>query len=70
MPCNHAVLLPHTCANKTELAAAVRGLIQVHKVHIHGVPWDLSIELSVELEQGFLKATQTVDPHFGRRERV
>ena len=35
---HHAVLLAHPGADEAELAAAMRGLVQVHKVHIDAVP--------------------------------
>ena len=63
---DHSVLLTHTRADEAELAAAVRGLVQVHEVHVDAVPRQGGIELSVELQQRFVEDCQAVDPHFGR----
>ena len=65
---DHAVLLAHTGADETELAAAVRGLVQVHKVHIDAVPRQRGIVLRMELQQRLVEDGQAVDPHFCRRE--
>ncbi len=46
---HHAVLLAHTGADEAELAAAMRGLVQVHKVHIDAVPGQRGIVLRMEL---------------------
>ena len=67
---NHAVLLAHARADKAELAAAVRGLIQVHKVHIDAVPRQRRVVLRVELQQRLIEDSQAVNPHFGRRKGV
>ncbi|CCJ96374.1 hypothetical protein BN131_4047 [Cronobacter malonaticus 681] len=65
---HHAMLQTHTRADEAELAAAVRGLVQVHKVHIDAAPRDLRVELGMELQQRFIKDGKTVDPHLRRRE--
>ncbi len=44
------VLLAHPRADKTELAAAVRSLVQVHKVHIDAVPRQGGVKLGMELQ--------------------
>ncbi|SQI85423.1 Uncharacterised protein [Klebsiella oxytoca] len=62
----HAVLLTHPRADEAELAAAVGGLIQVHKVHIDTVPRQRRVELSMELHQRFIQDREAVDPHFRR----
>ena len=45
-------------------------LVEVHKVHVNGVPWNLCIILGVEVEEGLLQSLKTFDPHLGRREGV
>lgn len=47
---DHGMLLTHTCADEAELTTAVRGLVQVHKVHINAVPRQGGVELGVELK--------------------
>ncbi|CAH0308448.1 hypothetical protein SRABI106_03970 [Rahnella aquatilis] len=64
----HGVLLTHTGTDEAEFTATVRGLVQVHEVHVHGFPWDFSIELRMELHQRLMQDAQPGNPHFGRRE--
>ena len=61
-----AVLLAHARADKAEFAAAVRGLVEVHKVHINAVPWQGGVELGMELQQRLVEKRQAVNPHFRR----
>ena len=49
------IVLAHARADETELAATVRGLVEVHEVHVHAVPRNLSIELGMELHEGFVQ---------------
>ena len=63
---HHAVLLTHAGADEAELAAAVRGLVQVHKVHIDAVPRQGRVELGMELHQRFVEDREAVNPHFRR----
>ncbi|MNY30785.1 hypothetical protein D3C86_1649120 [compost metagenome] len=67
---HYRVLLAHTRTDKTKLAAAVRGLVQVHKVHVDAIPWQGRVKLGMELQQRFIEDGQAVNPHFGRREGV
>ena len=46
---DHTVRQAHARADKAEFAAAVRSLVQVHKVHIHAVPRNFRVELGMEL---------------------
>ena len=43
-------------------------LVEVHEIHIDGRPGDVSIELGVQVEQGFMEDAQSADPHFCRGE--
>jgi hypothetical protein len=54
----------------SELDVAVSALVEVHEVHIHGLPGNFCIILSVEVEQGLLEILQTLNPHLGGRECV
>ena len=56
----------HTGTDVSEFAVAVSRLVQVHKVHIHGIPRYLFVELSVEVKQRLFQLLQTVYPHFSR----
>ena len=60
----------HAGADVTELDVAVSTLVQVHEVHVHGVPRNLGIVLGVEVEKRFLQSLQTLDPHLGGGESV
>ncbi len=57
-------------ADVAEFAAAVRGLVEVHEVHVDVVPWDIAVELGVEVGERLAEDLQAFDPHFRRRERV
>ena len=45
------MVLAETRKDVAELAVAMRALVQVHKVHIHGLPRYLSIVLRVQMQQ-------------------
>ena len=44
----------HACADVSELAVAVCRLVEVHEIHIHRIPRNLAVVLSVEVEQGLV----------------
>ena len=67
---DHFAADAHSGADVAEFTVAVGGLVQVHEVHVHRVPRNFLVELSVEVEQGFLQLLQAMDPHLGRRECV
>ncbi len=60
----------HAGADVSELTVAVGTLVKVHEVHVHCVPRYFGIILGVEVEQGFGKNLESVDPHLGWREGV
>ena len=45
----------HPGANKAELAVAVCGLVEIHKVHIDTRPGQVSVELRMEVKEWFLQ---------------
>ena len=45
-------------------------LVQVHEIHVDLAPWQIFVELSMELQQWFVQLCQRWDPHFGWREGV
>ena len=67
---DHLAADAHAGADVTEFTVAMGRLVQVHEVHVHRVPRNFLVELSVEVEQGFLQLLQAMDPHLGRRECV
>ena len=60
----------HTCANVAEFTVAMSALVEVHEVHVHGIPRNFGIILSVEVEHGLVELLQTVNPHLCGRESV
>ena len=60
----------HACADVSELAVAVCRLVEVHEIHIHRIPRNLAVVLSVEVEQGLVELLQAVNPHLGGAECV
>jgi hypothetical protein len=53
-----------------ELAVAVRGLVEVHEVHVDGRPRQRLVGLGVQVQQRLAERLQAADPHLGRGERV
>ena len=45
-------------------------LIQVHEVHVHGVPRNLLVVLGMEVQKRLAESLEAPDPHLGRRESV
>ncbi len=60
----------HPGHHMSEFPVSVRTLVEVHEIHIHGVPGNLFIELRMEMQQRLVKRLQSMDPHFGRGESV
>ena len=60
----------HSGHYKTKLAISVSTLIQVHKVHVDTFPWNIPIELSVQMKQRFLQYFKATNPHFSWRESM
>ncbi len=56
--------------DKSVLPIPVRRLIQVHKIHIDGIPGDIAVELCVQVQKGLLIFQKTTNPHLGGRKRV
>ena len=50
-PHNNFPVQLHPGPDKPEFAICVRGLIQVHEIHINGGPWQAAIVLSVEMRK-------------------
>ncbi len=53
-----------------ELTVAVRGLVQVHEVHVDGLPRNLLVVLGGQLQQRLGQHFETADPHLSRGEGV
>jgi hypothetical protein len=53
-----------------ELPVAVRGLVEVHEVHVDAGPGQRHVGLGVQVQQRLAQRGQPGDPHLGRRERV
>ena len=53
-----------------ELAVTVGRLVQVHEVHVDGLPGDFDMVLRIQLEKGLPQLLQSTDPHLGRAEGV
>ena len=54
----------------TELTVAVGGLVQVHEVHVDGLPRDFLVVLGGQLQQRLGQHFEAADPHLGRGEGV
>ena len=53
-----------------ELAVTVRGLVEVHEVHVDLAPRQIAVELRVEVQKGLAEGLEAGDPHLGRTEGV
>ena len=67
---NHFATDTHAGADMSELAVAVSRLVKVHEIHVHRIPWNLLVELGMQVEQRLFQLLQAVYPHFCGRERV
>ena len=52
------------------LAVSVGRLVQVHEIHVNGLPRQVAIELGVEVKKGLLERSEAADPHLRGREGV
>ena len=57
-------------ADEAMLAVAVRGLIEVHEIHVDLIVGNFAVVLGCKVQPRLLQKVETVDPHFRRRERV
>src|SRR5450756_1137594 len=53
-----------------KLSVAVGGLIEIHEVHVDQAPWEIAVELRMEMEEWLREGLKSGDPHSGRREGV
>ncbi len=56
--------------HEAELTVAVRGLVQVHEVHVDLGPRERLVDLRVQVQHRLAQCVETGDPHLGRAERV
>jgi hypothetical protein len=48
---NHLACQAQASGDKPELAIAMSRLIQIHEVHVYGRPWQIAIELRVQVQK-------------------
>ena len=60
----------HSGLHEGELPVAVRGLVQVHEVHVDLGPRKIAVVLRVEVQERPLEGSEPRDPHLRRGERV
>ena len=63
VPYYYLTVFTHTGYNVAEFTVTVSRLVQVHEVHIHGIPRNFFVELNMEVQQRLLQFLQTVNPH-------
>ncbi len=70
LPVSHDDLALHTetAEDMTVFSVAMGRLVLIHKVHVYGVVWNLTVELCMEMKQGFAVFLQSQNPGFCRRE--
>ena len=57
---------PQARVDEARLAVAVRGLVQVHEVHVDRAPRQVAIELRVQMQERLLQRIQPANPHLRR----
>ena len=67
---NDLARLAETGADVAELTVTMCRLIEVHEVHVHGIPRNLLVVLGVEVQHRLVELLQAMNPHLGRREGV
>ena len=60
----------HAAAYMSELAVTVGRLVQIHEIHVHGVPRNLAVILRVKMKQRLPELLESVYPHLSGREGV
>ena len=45
-------------------------LVQIHEIHVDGIPREIAIELRVQMEEGLAQGGEATDPHLRGREGV
>jgi hypothetical protein len=56
---------PQSAHDEAVLAVAMRGLIQVHEIHVNGRPGDVLVELRVQVADRFVELLRSLT---GRRQ--
>jgi carbon starvation protein len=54
----------------SRLAVAVGSLVEIHEIHVDVAPWQIAIELRVQVQKRLFKQREPADPHLGGRESV
>ena len=67
---NHLAAHIHAGADMTELAVAVSRLVEIHEIHVHGIPGYLGVILCVKVKKRLAELLQSVNPHLCGREGV
>src|SRR5262245_9505441 len=70
VPHNNLPIESHSAHDESVFTVAVRGLIQIHEIHVNGGPGYIAMMLGVQMEQRLSEKFEAVDPHFGRRKRM
>jgi hypothetical protein len=61
---------PQPRVNETRFPVAMRGLIQVHEIHVNLAPRQVAVKLRVQMEERLAQNRQSANPHLGRGESV
>ena len=67
---DHFATEPHARVDEPGLAITVRGLVEVHEVHVDRSPRQIAVELSMEVNKRFAQGVEPADPHLRRGKRV
>ena len=70
MPDDHLAVETQPGVDKSRFAIAVRSLVQIHKVHVDLAPWQITVELRMQVQEGLVQRAQPANPHLGGREGV
>ena len=61
---------PQARVEEPGLAVAMRGLVEVHEIHVDLAPRQVAVELGVEMDERLAERGETADPHLRGREGV
>jgi hypothetical protein len=70
VPDDRLATAPQPGLDEREFPVSVRGLVEVHEVHVDLRPREIAVVLRVKVDQRLAQVRQAGDPHLGRRKRV
>ena len=70
MACDDLAGKAHAGVKKSGLAVAMSRLVEVHEIHVDLRPWQIPIELGMQMQEWLAQRREATDPHFCGRKCV